>query len=51
MEELSIENWNNVSTEDIRIILEAAITGDNSKLLFKHYLILELHKEKLEELL
>lgn len=51
MEELSIKNWDNVLAEDVVIILEALTTGDNSKLLVKHYLIIELHKEKLEELI
>lgn len=51
MEQLSVSDWNNVSSEDIEIILEAALTGDDSKLLFKHYLIVRFHKEKLEELL
>ena len=51
MKELSIENWDNVLAEDIIIILGALMTGDDSKLLVKHYLIMELHKEKLEDLI
>jgi hypothetical protein len=49
MEELSIENWNNIDIEDLRIILEALSSGNVDKLLVKHYLILELHRDKIED--
>ena len=51
MEELSIKNWDNVLAEDIIIILEALATGDDSKLSVKHLSIMEIHEEKLEELI
>jgi len=49
MEELSIENWNNIDIQDLQLILEALSSGNVDKLLVKHYLILEIHKDKIED--
>ena len=44
----SIMDWDNVNPEDIKVILDAATTGDVTKLKVKHYLILEAHKDKFD---
>lgn len=44
-----IKNWNDIDIEDLRIVLQALLDGKITELSVKHYLILQLHKDKIEE--